>query len=49
MDGREKACTQIVIEVLVLAHLKHFLPLLHRHLILHTLCTLILLTQLLPS
>lgn len=49
MDGREEAGAQVVVKVLVLAHLKHFLPLLHRHLILHTLRALIFLTQLLPS
>lgn len=49
MDGREEAGAQVVVEVLVLAHLKHFLPLLHGHLILHTLCTLVFLAQLLPS
>lgn len=49
MDGREEAGAQVVVEVLVLAHLKHFLPLLYGHLILHAFRTLILLTQLLPS
>lgn len=49
MDGRKKASAQVVVEVLILAHLKHFLPLLHGHLILHALRTLIFLTQLLTT
>lgn len=49
MDGGEQAGADVVIEVLVLAHLKHFLPFLHSHLILHTLCSLIFWTKLLAS
>ena len=49
MDGGEEAGAQVVVEVLVLAHLKHLLPLLHRHLALDALSGLLLLTELLPT
>lgn len=49
MDGGEKAGAQVVVEVLILAHLKHFLPLLHRHLVLDALSCLVLITDLLSS
>ena len=49
MYGREEAGTQVVVEVLVLAHLKHLLPLLHRHLALDALRRLFLLAQLLAA
>ena len=45
MDGGEEAGAQVVVQVLVLGHLKHLLPLLDRHLVLHTLSRLILLPQ----
>ena len=48
MDGREEAGAEVVVEVLVLSHLKHLLPLLHRHLVLHALSRLVLLSQGLP-
>ena len=49
MDGGEEAGAEVVVEVLVLAHLKHLLPLLHRHLALDALCGLLLLAELLPA
>ena len=45
MDGGEKTGAQVVVEILVLGHLKHLLPLLNRHLVLHTLSRLILMPQ----
>lgn len=49
MDGGEEAGAEVVVEVLILTHLKHFLPLLRSHLVLHALRRLVLLTQLLTS
>lgn len=49
MDSGEEAGAQVVIQILVLTHLKHFLPLLLRHLALDALGTLLLLTQLLAT
>ena len=49
MDGGEEAGAQVVVEVLVLAHLKHLLPLLHRHLALDALRGLLLLAKLLTA
>ena len=46
MDGGEETGTQVVVEVLVLGHLKHLLPLLNSHLLLYVLCRLLLLWQL---
>lgn len=49
MDGGEEAGAQVVVQVLVLAHLKHLLPLLLRHLALDALCSLFFLSYLLPT
>lgn len=49
VDGGEEAGAQVVVQVLVLAHLKHLLPLLLRHLALDALCSLLLLPQLLTA
>jgi len=49
VDGGEEAGAQVVVEVLVLAHLKHLLPLLHRHLALDALGRLLLLAEFLPT
>lgn len=49
MDGGEEAGAQVVVQVLVLAHLEHFLPLLLRHLALDAFCGLLLLPQLLTA
>lgn len=49
MDGREEAGTQVMVQVLVLAHLEHFIPLLHRHLVLNALSCLLLVADLLPT
>lgn len=49
VDGGEEAGAQVVVQVLVLAHLKHLLPLLLRHLALDALCSLLLLPQLLAA
>lgn len=49
MDGGEEAGAQVVVQVLVLAHLEHFLPLLLRHLALDALGGLLLLPQLLTA
>ncbi len=49
VNGGEETCAEVVIEILVLAHLKHFLPFLHGHLVLHALSCLTLLPKLLPS
>ena len=49
MDGGEEAGAEVVVEVLVLAHLEHFLPLLHGHLVLDALSCLFLITDLLPT
>lgn len=49
MDGGEEAGAQVVVQVLVLAHLKHFLPLLLRHLALDAFCSLLLLSDLLTA
>lgn len=46
MDGGEEAGAQVVVQVLVLAHLEHFLPLLLGHLALDALCSLLLLPDL---
>lgn len=45
MDSGEEAGAEVVVEVLVLTHLKHFLPLLNSHLVLHTLCSLVFLAE----
>lgn len=47
VDGGEEAGAQVVVKVLVLAHFKHFLPLLLRHLALDALRSLLLLSDLL--
>ncbi len=49
MDCGKQAGAQVVVQVLVLAHLKHFLPLLLRHLALDAFCGLLLLPQLLTA
>ena len=49
MDGGEEAGAQVVVQVFVLAHLKHFLPLPLSHLALDALCSLLLLPQLLST
>lgn len=49
VDGGEEAGAQVVVKVLVLAHFKHFLPLLLSHLALDALCRLLLLSDLLPT
>lgn len=49
MDGGEEAGAQVVVQVLVLAHLEHFLPLLLRHLALYALRSLLLLSDLLTA
>lgn len=49
VDGGEEAGAQVVVKVLVLAHFKHFLPLLFSHLALDALCSLLLLSDLLPT
>lgn len=49
MDGGEEAGAQVVVQVLVLAHLEHFLPLLLGHLALDALCSLLLLPDLLTT
>lgn len=49
MDGGEEAGAQVVVQVLVLAHLKHLLPLLLRHLALDALCGLLFLSYLLAT
>ena len=49
MDGGEEAGAQIVVQVLVLTHLEHFLPLFLSHLALDALSSLFLLTQLLTT
>lgn len=49
VDGGEEAGAQVVVQVLVLAHLKHFLPLFLRHLALDAFCSLLLITQLLTT
>lgn len=49
VDGGEEAGAQVVVQVLVLAHLKHFLPLLLRHLALDALRRLLLVPQLLSA
>lgn len=46
VDGGEEAGAQVVVQVLVLAHLKHLLPLLLRHLALDALCGLLFLSYL---
>lgn len=45
MDSGEEASAEVVVEVFVLAHLKDFLPLLNRHLVLHTFCSLVFLAK----
>ncbi len=42
MNGREEAGAEVVVEVFILTHLKHLLPLLYRHLFLDTLRCLLL-------
>lgn len=49
VDGGEEAGAQVVVQVLVLAHLKHLLPLLLRHLALDALCGLLFLSYLLAT
>ena len=49
MDGREEAGAEVVVQVLVLAHLKDLLPLLHGHLVLDAFSSLLLVTDLLPA
>ena len=49
VDSGEEAGAQVVVQVLVLAHLKHLLPLLHGHLALDALSGLLLISYLLPS
>lgn len=49
MDGGEQTGAQVVVEVLVLAHLKDLLPLLDSHLILDAFSRLVLLTELFPA
>lgn len=49
MDGGEEAGAQVMVQVLVLAHLKHLLPLLLRHLALDALCGLFFLSELLAT
>lgn len=49
MDGGEEAGAQVVVQVLVLAHLEHLLPLLLGHLALDALCSLLLLPDLLTT
>lgn len=49
VDGGEEAGAQVVVQVFVLAHLKHFLPLLLCHLALDAFCCLLLLSQLLTA
>lgn len=49
MDGGEEAGAQVVVQVLVLAHLENLLPLLLRHLALDAFGRLLLVAQLLPS
>lgn len=49
MDSWEKTGTEVVVKVLVLAHLKHLLPLLDGHLILYTFGRLVFLTQVFTS
>lgn len=49
VDGGEEAGAQVVVQVLVLAHLKHLLPLLLRHLALDALCGLLFLSYLLAA
>lgn len=49
MDGGEETRAQVVVEILVLAHFEHFLPLLLRHLALDALCSLLLLPDLLTT
>lgn len=44
VDGGEEAGAQVVVEVLVLAHLKHLLPLLLSHLALDAFCGLFFLS-----
>lgn len=49
MYGREQAGTEIVVQIFILTHFKHFLPLLHSHLVLNALSGLFLISELFPS
>ena len=49
MDGGEEAGAKVVVQVLVLAHLKHLLPLLLGHLALDALSSLLFIPQLLAT
>lgn len=49
VDGGEEAGAQVVVQVLILAHLKHLLPLLLRHLALDALCSLFFLSYFLST
>lgn len=49
MNGRKEAGAQVMVEILVLAHLEHFVPLLHRHLVLDALGRLLLIADLLTA
>lgn len=49
MNGREEAGAEVVVEVFILTHLKHLLPLLYRHLFLDTLRCLLLIPDLLTA
>lgn len=49
MDGGKEAGAQVMVQVLVLAHLKHLFPLLYRHLVLDALGRLLLISDLLPT
>lgn len=49
VDGGEEAGAQVMVQVFVLAHLEHFIPLLYRHLVLNALSCLLLITDFLPT
>ena len=49
MYSREQACTKIVVQIFILTHFKHFLPLLHSHLVLNALSCLLLISELFSS
>lgn len=49
VDGGEETSAQVMVQVLVLAHLEHFIPLLYWHLVLNAFSRLLLVTDLLPA
>lgn len=49
MDGGEEAGAQVVVQILVLTHFKHFLPFFFCHLTLDALSCLFFITKLLPT